>query len=198
MTEHTLAKRYARAILDVAKERGELDRVEQELHAVAELWSALPELRAILRHPTISRERKRRAVEEAFRGRVTDLVLRFLIVLIEKGRFGAIEEIARIYDELTDEYQGIARVSVTAWAPLEEAERAALVAKLQKFTDRPKIVLRETVDPEILGGLVVRVGDQVIDGSIRGRLQTLRERLLIREPERGTEAARIVATGGAE
>ncbi len=194
MRSLTLAKRYARALLDVAKERGIVDRVEQELHAVAATWSAAPELRALVRHPGLDRARKRAAIENAFRGRVCDLLARFLDLLVEKDRFDAIEDIARLYDDLSDEWQGIARAHVTVYAELTDAQRRALIERLQKFTDRPKVMLRETVDPDILGGIVVRIGDEVIDGSVRGRLARLRERLIVREAER--EAAAMVAASG--
>lgn len=188
MGERTLAKRYARALLEVAKERNEIDRVENELHAVARLWATVPELRLVLGDPARSRAEKQSILEKLFAARVSHVVLRFLAIVLEKGRFARIEEIAAIYDELSDELQGIARARVTSAMPLEPGERDALVARLRKFTERPNVILDEKVDPDLLGGVIVRIGDQVIDGSVRGRLRALRERLIVREEERATAA----------
>jgi F-type H+-transporting ATPase subunit delta len=196
MTERTLAKRYASALLDVTEERGEVDRVEQELHALADLWSRVSELRTLIRHPTIARDRKAAALAAALGGKLSETTLRFATVLLEKGRFELIADIAALYDDLSDEHQGIARIQVTTSKALDDAQRAALVAQLQKFTARPRIVLKEAVDPDILGGVIVRFGDQVIDGSIRARLRDLRERLVVREREREAAAQAMVASGG--
>jgi F-type H+-transporting ATPase subunit delta len=193
MSERTLAKRYARALLEVASERGVITPVEEELHAIAAVHRDVPELDLLLRDPARPLEAKRALLERAFQGKVSDLVLHFLTVVLEKGRFSAIEEIAKTYDDLSDEAQGVARVHVTTYSPLGEEQRAALTRKLQGLTARPNIVLQETVDPSILGGVIVRIGDQVVDGSVRGRLRSLRERLVVRE-DQVAAAAMAMAT----
>lgn len=189
MAQRTLAKRYARALLQVAAEKNEIGRVAEDLRGVADAYCAVPELRLLVASPARSRDAKKAALARLFSGKVADVVLRFLAVVLEKKRFSAIEEIASAYDDLADEAQGIARARVTTFAPLGEAQRKALTERLGRLTDRTTVVLAESVDAEILGGIVVRIGDQVLDGSIRGRLRKLRERLIIREEDRATAAA---------
>jgi F-type H+-transporting ATPase subunit delta len=193
MGERTLAKRYARALLSVAREKKVVDKVEDELHGVAQAWAGSPELRSALGDPSRSREAKRKLLEKLFGGRVSDVTLRFMGLLLEKKRFGLMADIAASYEELSDAAQGIARAKVTAFMPLDDAQRKALVQKLGKLIERQKIEVVETVDPSILGGVIVRVGDQVVDGSVRGRLRALRELLLVREDQIAAAAAGMVA-----
>jgi len=196
MIQRTLAKRYARALLEVARERKEVKRVHEEIDAVAALWRAVPELRTLVHDPARPRARKQEMLERALAGKVSALVQRFLAVLLDHGRFAAIEEVAHALRELSDEAQGIARARVTTFKPLAKAQKEALVARLVRLTDRPTVELEETVDPSVLGGLLVRIGDQVLDGSIRGRLRRLYDQLIMREAERAAAAAAMAAEGG--
>jgi F-type H+-transporting ATPase subunit delta len=202
MGEQTLARRYARALLEVARERKEIAAVGAEIRAVAQVYGDLgarkagePDLRSLVTDPSRPVAARRELLVKVFGGRVSDLVLRFLILLLEKKRFGVVAEIADAYDHLADEAQGVARARVTTFRSLGDLQRVQLIDRLRRLTDRPTVVLEETVDPEILGGLFVRIGDQVIDGSIRGRLRRLRERLVIREEDLASAAAAMAGEG---
>src|SRR5476649_143969 len=113
MAERTLAKRYARALLEVAREQKILDKVEDELHGVAGAWRGSAELRYAIGDPSRSREAKRAILQKLFGARVSDVVLKLLGLLLRKKRFAHIEEIAQTYDELADAARGIARAKVT-------------------------------------------------------------------------------------
>ena len=191
--ERTLAKRYARALLDVAREASKIDEVERDLFGLAEAWDATRDLRTVIAHPSVPMDRKKRSVRAVFQGKVADLTLRFLDLLIDKKRMGLLPKIAEAYDEASDELQGIAKARVRAFMPLSDAQRAKLTERLRAFTRRPNIQLAETVDPSLLGGLVVKIGDQVLDGSVAGRLRKLRGRLVLREDERAQQAAAAAA-----
>jgi F-type H+-transporting ATPase subunit delta len=192
--ERTLARRYARALLSVAAEQGKVDEVEQDLHGLAEAWDGSRELRTMIAHPSVPRDRKRQALRALFQGKVQDATLRFLDLLLAKRRFPVLPQISEEFDLAADELQSIAKVRVRTFLPLTDAQRAKLIEKLNKFNQRKNIEIAETVDPTLLGGLVIRVGDQVLDGSIAGRLKKLRERLHLREDERAQLAAAAAAT----
>jgi F-type H+-transporting ATPase subunit delta len=191
--ERTLARRYARALLGVAEQRGEIDRVEADLQGLGEAWHASADLRTLMAHPSVPADRKRAALAAVLAGRVSDVTLRFFDLLLSKKRLGLVRDIAEEYGAAADEARGIAKAHVTTYMALGDRHREKLVERLQAFTSRAKIVLEEEVDPTILGGIIVRIGDQVLDGSVRGKLRGLRERLTLREGERAQQAAAAAA-----
>jgi F-type H+-transporting ATPase subunit delta len=181
--ERTLAKRYARALLEVALERKRVDEVEAELYAVADLYEQARDFRTVVLHPALPMARKRELLGKTLGGKVQDFVLRFLRLLLEKGRLRYIREIAAQYDDLSDELQGLVKARVRAFLPLKPEQRRALEEKLMRFAGRRRVILHEAVDRSLLGGIVVRIGDDVLDGSVAGRLRKMREHLLRREHE---------------
>jgi F-type H+-transporting ATPase subunit delta len=193
--ERTLARRYARALLDVAREQGAdaINEVEQDLYGLADLWESSPELRTVIGHPKLTRDRKRAAVTAALEGKVQPLTIRFVSVLVEKGRLDVIRDIALEFDAASDEAQNVAKAKVATYLPLAEAQRAKLEERLRAFTARARVVIEETVDPSLLGGIVVRIGDQVLDGSVAGRLRKMRERVVLRDEERAQQATAAAA-----
>ncbi len=179
--ERTLAKRYARALLEVAAAEGKIDAVEGDLYAIADLYEGERDFRTVVLHPAVPLARKLQVLTALLQGKVQDVVLRFLILLLEKDRLRYIREIAEMYDVLSDSVQGLLKAHVRTFLPLKPDQRKALEEKLMKFAGRRRIVLKEEVDRSLLGGIVVRVGDDVLDGSVAGRLRALKERLLRRE-----------------
>lgn len=187
--ERTLARRYARALLDVAIEKSLVDEVERDLYALAATWRTSRDLRTLVAHPSVHRERKKAAIGGVLGGKVSALTIRFVEVLLDKGRFDLIVPLAVEFDVLSDEAQGIAKLRVTVYMPLTDGQRERLVGMLLQHTGRKRAVIDEAVDPKILGGIVVRYGDQVLDGSLAGRLRKMREHLVLREDERAQQAA---------
>lgn len=185
----TLAKRYARALLEVALERGEVEEVRSDLFNVAELYETSEALRTYLASPSFRRVDKRRALDAVLADKVAETTLRFLHVVIDKGRMAAIRAMADAFDEASDAARDVAKAHVTTYMPLEDAQRQALLGKLQDFTQRSSVRLEEEVDPSILGGVIVQLGDTLIDGSVRTRLARMREHLWISEKERKRRAA---------
>ena len=189
--ERTLARRYARAFLDVAKaeEPKKIEALEQELQALAVLWRASPELRNVIAHPTVARAQKQSSVAAALAGKVSPLTLRFVRLLIDRKRLSLILDVAQEFADVADEAQGVVRAKVSSFMPLPAAQREKLLAKIRAFSARPNVRLEEKVDASLLGGILVRVGDQVLDGSVAGKLRKLREHLTLREDERSRQAA---------
>ncbi|MHC4830793.1 MAG: ATP synthase F1 subunit delta [Planctomycetota bacterium] len=187
----TLARRYARALLANEIDSGDLDEIEAGLYGVAEAYEGSDELKLFLGSPSFGRAQKKEAITKLFGEKINASTLRFLLVLIEKKRFSEVAGIAREFDLAADEAQGIAKVTVTSFRPLKAAQRKKLEAQLMAFTQRPKIVLDERVDETLLGGLKVQIGDDVLDGTVRGRLERLHEHVHFSDEELGRQARQI-------
>jgi len=191
--ERTLARRYARALLGVAREANKIDEVEKDLYALAELWSSTEGSHMLFAHPGISRERKKEILTELLKGKIDPITLRFVEVLVDNQRFRYIEQIAHEYDHISDELQEISKATVTSFMPLNDKQRKALHDKLSGLTRRRKVELDEKVDAALLGGIVIQVGSFVVDGSVAGRLRKLRERLVLPPDELRRQAAQNMA-----
>lgn len=169
------ARRYAGALFQLARERNELDEVAAGLREVAQVATQSRELMNVLRHPRITRERKKELLHKVFGGVRADIE-RFLFLLIEKDRAAILPDTSREFDRLLDEHRGEADAEAITAAPLSETQRSALLSRLEASTGL-KIRLVTRVDESILGGLIVRVGDHLIDGSVASRLRLIKEQL---------------------
>lgn len=176
MAELAVARRYVRALFDAASRAGAVDQVEADLKAVDQILKAVPRLARVLHAPTIAGSRKTALLDTAFSGQVSELTLRFLRLLVNRGREDALTELSVEFQTLANEHRGVAPVEVTAAVALSEAEQAALAQALSQRTGK-QVQLTVKVDETLLGGLQLRMGDTIIDGSVRTRLSRLRERL---------------------
>lgn len=176
MANHAVARRYARALFELAQEKGLLDQVEKELEMVAEMIRTNLKLRWVMNDVMTSPEVKSRLIEELFKGKVSDLVLRFLLVVVRKRREAYIPEMYRAYVDLANEARGIVEVEVRSAVPLDEEIARNLEQKLVARLGK-RVKFQTQVAPELIGGLVVRVDDTLMDGSVRTRLARMRERL---------------------
>ena len=173
-----LAKVYAEALLAAAIVRGTADDTGAELtDFVTGVLDANPAVEAFLASPAVGRKAKTAALEAALPGRVPDLLRGLFVVLTRNGRLDLARGVAAAYRRLLDDRAGRVRVKVTAAVELSDAQRAALSRTLSGIlTQQPVLDVR--VDANLLGGLVVQIGDRVIDTSVRTRLETLRTLLL--------------------
>ncbi len=173
-----LGRRYAKALLDLARERGEVDPVLRDVGALYEAWRESSELREVLQHPIIPKPALK-AVMGALMQRLesTQLVRNTVNLLADKGRLGELDQVLKAMDELAEAETGRVRVEVTSAKPLSDAYYERLTEKLKRVTDR-EVVLVKKEDPSLIGGVVTRIGDQVFDGSLNNRLSELRETLL--------------------
>jgi F-type H+-transporting ATPase subunit delta len=165
------ARRYAEAAFDVAKADGTLDQWEEQLQAIAALM-ADPVLERALTSPVVPKEHKEAMLVSAFPD-VEPRVRNFLVMLVRQGRLGLLPDIFTTFRALLNEHRGIQVVEVTTAQPMQQDERDLVTERLASFLNC-RIELETRVDPEIIGGVIARIGDRVLDGSVRGRLDRLR------------------------
>jgi len=175
-----IARNYAETLLELARRSGgdaAIDEYGRALDEVGELLRNEPRVRDFLETPRLTSEERKRAVRSAFGGRVPEPFLRFLLVVIEKRRQALLGEIASEYTLLVDDLRGRARAHVTLARDAEPQLREEIVSALQRRLGRT-VVATFDVDASLVGGVVVRVGDQLYDGSLRRRITGLRRRMM--------------------
>jgi F-type H+-transporting ATPase subunit delta len=171
MPNETLARRYATAIFQLATESGAVAEVGRDLHAFVDTLGRDAEVAGFFRSPVVDRNEKSTVIAQAFE-RLHELALHTILILIRKRRETLAPEIVAQYDILEREARGAQTLHVTTARPLAAAELEALVAKLSARFKTP-LDVTQTVDPDLIGGVRLTVGDQRIDGSIAGRLDDL-------------------------
>ncbi|MCX8052371.1 MAG: F0F1 ATP synthase subunit delta [Armatimonadetes bacterium] len=177
MVERRIVRRYAKALFEAARKADAVDRVESDLGFVAYTFEIAPSLMKAVRSPLIPRDRKKAVVRELFADKVHELALSFLDLLIDKRREEIALDVQAEYIALADEARGIVKAEVTSAIPLTRSEESLLAEKLSRLTGK-RVELSTVVDLGVIGGVTVRIGDTVIDGSIRGQLRVLKEKLM--------------------
>ena len=170
-----VARTYAKALFDSAKEKARLDEVRAELQEFVTALHDVPELQALLRNPQLDPTAKAEALDAVMEGS-DELVRNFFRVVAEKGRAPLIEEIAREYEELVAAEEQILKVELTTAVELDEQEATSIVDQIEKASGRRVEAVR-SVDPGLVGGLVLKAGSLEVDSSVRGRLVRLRHEL---------------------
>lgn len=178
MTRRTAAVRYARALFDVAlKEQADLSSIETDLASFQDLLTSHAELGKVLLNPAVPAPRKRAAVDALLaRAAVAPVVGKLLLLLAERDRLVLLPELLESYRQRLLDHQHVVRVEVTTARPLDAARMQDVEHSLARATGRT-VRLSARVVPEILGGLVARVGSTVYDGSISHHLQRMKQRL---------------------
>jgi F-type H+-transporting ATPase subunit delta len=171
---------YAEALYNAAAKQNQTTEVLEELEAlVSQVFQRDPRLEEFLASPAVSRENKARAIRDAFANRANGIFVNFLLVLNEHDRLGTLRAVAALYRELYDDRAGRLRVVVESAVPLPQDQQERLRNELRTLYQREP-VLDTRIDPDLLGGLVVRVGDWLYDASVRSRLETIRNQLIER------------------
>jgi F-type H+-transporting ATPase subunit delta len=169
---------YADALFDAAKQRGRLAPVREELAAFVEALEASPELRGILLNPRVDARARRAGLQAAFAG-ADELFRNFLLVCADKGRLGEVPDIQREFERLVAIEERVLRVELTTAQQLSDAEASEILAQIERVSGR-RVEATRSVDPGLIGGLVLQAGSVRVDASVRGRLDRLREELVTR------------------
>ena len=171
----SVAATYAEALFEAATEADAVDAVAADLAAFAQAMRESAELRAVLSSPEVDTRAKKRAMAELTEG-ASPLTANFLQVLIDRGRIADLPEIARAFEERVARAEHRLQVEAITAVPMPDDLRKRVVQRIQGQTGAT-VELTESVDPDIVGGLVLRIGDVVVDGSLRRRLDELRHNL---------------------
>ena len=177
MREPTIAKNYAETLLELAQRSGDLRAWGDMLDSIAEAMESDRRLRMFLESPRVSAQKKNEVLQKAYGAQLPRNFLRFLQALVSNRRQMLIPEIAHAYHDLVDQVEGRVHASVTVARDADEADRDLVVKQLSRVFGK-QVVPHFHVNSSILGGVIVRVGDTVLDGSVRRRLATLRSRML--------------------
>ena len=174
MSELRVASRYAKSLLDLAEERGELEQVKQDMDLFSKTLSENRDLRLLLRNPIVKHDKKLAILRAIFGGKVTVMTEKFFSIVTQHNRESSLVFIG---DEFLKQYnllRGMQVAQVTTAAPLDAPTRLQLVQLVREQTGLPKVTLQEQVDEDLIGGFVLRIGDRLIDDSVSYRLRKLR------------------------
>jgi F-type H+-transporting ATPase subunit delta len=173
----SIARRYAKALLLIGKEDGKAETYREELDGLSKLLASQPDLERAINNPLYPPADRRKVLEAVVqKASLSEVMQSFLFLLFEKGRFGFLESISEFYGKLADDLKGIARASLVSATELGDDTVEKIRAALSTRTGKD-IILDVQQDPELIGGIVTKIGDLVLDGSIKTQLVNMRESL---------------------
>lgn len=176
MAELKVSRRYAKSLLGLAQESNLTEKIFSDMLLVESVFADNREMSRIMRSPIIQNFKKESILKGIFSGKVDKMTLNFILMMISKGRVGLIEDIAREYIELHKQMNGVRTAYVTTAVKLDESIRQS-VLEIVRRKGGEKVELVEKVDPEILGGLILRMGDKQFDASVSRKLNDISRRL---------------------
>jgi F-type H+-transporting ATPase subunit delta len=176
MSDVTVAKRYAKALFEIAKEQNNIPQVEQDLRTVVTVIKENGDVQKLLLHPNIDKAAKTNLLKQLFEGKVVDSVLSTLLLLIDRGREEILPHLLADYIKISNEALGQATAIVYTPFALSESEAQNVAAHFGKLTGKT-IRVENVIDPSLLGGMQVRIGDRLYDGSLSGKLNRLEKTL---------------------
>jgi F-type H+-transporting ATPase subunit delta len=177
MSRTAVARMYAETLLELAGRQGEEEAWLEMLSEVVGLYETSPPFKAFLHTPRVADGKKREVLRSSFESRYPEMFVRFLLIVLQKRRQGMLPEIETAGRDLLYERTGRVHASVTLTTEPDQEFRTEIEDRLSKILDRT-VDADFRIDPRLIGGMVVRVQDKVLDGSVRRRLQTLRRSLL--------------------
>ncbi len=178
MLNLAVARRYARALFDLSSESGQIDQIDNELNNLVSLIESNPQLQALMNDVLTVPKVKSGIVSRLFEGKFSPLLMNFILLVVRKRRESHFPQFYRAYLDLAHEARGIVEVEVRSAVELAPETLNALEARLGAKLGK-RIKFQTLVVPELLGGLVLRVGDELMDGSIKTRLDNLRKQMVL-------------------
>lgn len=172
MSEFKVASRYAKSLIDLSQEQDVLETVKQDMEQFINVLRTNKELQAVLRNPIVKQDKKESILNALFKDKVHPSVSAFFRLMVRKGRAGILYPTAKEFIREYNEVKGIVHASVVSATRLSDANLNALKAVIAEEIKK-EVILHNEVDPTLIGGFVVRVGDRQVDASIAGRLQQL-------------------------
>jgi F-type H+-transporting ATPase subunit delta len=177
MADSRAASRYVKSLLGLAVEKNVLDQVHQDMLLFARVVDENRELKLALNNPIIKHETKREILEQLFKGKVNPLTLAIFDIITKKHREPILYTIAKQFHNAYNDYKGIGIATVISAVPLDNTLRTEVLAIVKKINERKETELIEKVDPSLIGGFILNVGDRQIDASMKSRLKALKVQL---------------------
>ncbi|MEW9094452.1 MAG: F0F1 ATP synthase subunit delta [Clostridiaceae bacterium] len=168
-----LDRRYALALYEVAEKKGKIEEFIKDYREIVDVIYNNEELLQLIKHPQISTSKKKKIFIKIFKGKIDEELLSFLLILIEKGRILYLKEKEKELEKIYLEKHNMLRAHIKTVIPLENEEREELKEKLQSKYNK-KVILKEEIDKSIIGGVYIRIGDDVIDGTIKSKLKEMK------------------------
>lgn len=173
-----VSKTYGEALVELAVEEDKASEMLEEIQSVREILKDNPEFCKLMLHPGIAKQEKLQLVDNIFSGKTSDDLTGFIRVVVDKERFKEIDSIFQYFIDKVKEMQGIGVVYVQTPISLDEKSKADVKAKILETTDYKSLEMNYEVDESLIGGMIIRIGDRVVDSSIRSRLNDLTKELL--------------------
>jgi F-type H+-transporting ATPase subunit delta len=177
MLAQQVAKKYSMALFELARDKNIIDQAWEQFGSLQQFLKADRTFLDFMTAPQINDEKKRALIEKAFAGKLEAALFDFLMFLADKRRIKFLPEIIEEFDRRVREHKGIAKAVVVSAVPLSDEERQRIITELARKTSL-KIELEEKIDKSVIGGMIIKLHDQIIDGSIRRGLDLLRNRLM--------------------
>lgn len=172
-----VSKTYGDALFEVAVESAQLDAYWEEVKAVRAAFGENPELFKLMSHPKIVKEEKVKIIEDIFAGKVSAELVGLLRMIVEKGHFEEMDSVLEYFEAQVKEYKNIGTAYVTAAMELSDAQKAAIEKRLLETTKYVEFEMHYAVDTTLIGGMVIRIGDRVVDSSVKTKLSALTREL---------------------
>ena len=173
MTNPRLATRYAKSILDLAIEKGQLEQVYGDMLYLQQLNNSSRELLTMLRSPIVTSDKKQAVMDAVTKGKVSEITTAFTRLLIAKGREGDLPEIITTFIKQYKQYKNIHIVKLTTATPVSDDIKNSIIARVRNTSEMQNIELETIVNPDIIGGFILQTGDKLVDASIAYELQTI-------------------------
>ena len=180
MANETLARRYALAVFQLAQEQSAVVPVRNDLHSLANAIYVDASVKDFFLSPVVDRKQKEAVLAQSFESRVHDVALHTLLLLVRKRREALLRDLVRQYDQLEMQGRGAESLTITTAKQLDTAQLQALVGRLEQLYNK-KFDVSQRVDPELIGGVRIMMGDLRIDGSVAGRLEELSRTLFAQQ-----------------
>lgn len=175
MNQRTLGNRYAESLLEVAVERDCVKEMEEQITYLGELYREDEELKNLLQNPLLEPEQKKASVTDVLEEHFREEIINLVELVLEKNRSDQIPFIADAFDRLADQFYGVVRVQVTSAEPLTDQREEELENEIRRLLGNQEVDLTTEVDPDLIAGVEIRIGDYVLDGSLQGRIKNLRD-----------------------
>lgn len=173
-----ISRTYGEALFELAVEERQEELFLEEAECLQQIFAKNPELMKVLKHPKIEREEKIRTMKEIFEGRISKEMMGFLNLMIEKDRIGKIEETLTYFINQMKEHKGIGIAYVQTAVPLTEEQKKQTEARLLETTGYKKMEMHYIVQESLIGGMIIRIGDRVVDSTIRSKMEELERSLM--------------------